>query len=114
MLQTLFYKFTAAPESVYIFKKIGLGTTGRIGIGIIELIAALLLIIKRTTIIGAILSIGVISGALFFHLTVLGIEVLDDKGLLFCLAMLVFILLLLILVLNKKEVIQLIKKYKYG
>jgi len=110
MLQTLFYKFTAAPESVYVFNKVGLGAIGRIGIGIIELITAILLVNKKTIILGSILSIGVISGAIFFHLTILGIEVMHDKGLLFYLAMIVFVLSVLIIVINKKEVILLIEK----
>lgn len=110
ILQTLFYKFTAAPESVYIFEKIGLGAVGRIGIGIIELITAVLLVNKKTSLIGAILSVGVISAAIFFHLTILGIEVMNDKGLLFYMAIAVFVLSVLILMINKKEVVVLIKK----
>ncbi len=110
MLETLFYKFTAAAESVYIFEKVGLGATGRIGIGIIELITVILLVYKKTRLIGAVLSIGIISGALFYHFTILGIEVMDDKGLLFCLAVIVFVLSALILVLNKKEIVSQIKR----
>lgn len=65
MLQTLYYKFTAVPESMYIFTRGGFGTVGRIGVGIVELITAILLVNRRTSLIGAILSIGVISGAIF-------------------------------------------------
>ncbi len=90
LLQTLFFKFSAAEESVYIFSKLGMEPWGRIGSGIIELIASILLLIPRTTAIGAMLGLGVMSGALFFHLTRLGIVVKDDHGQLFIYALLVF------------------------
>jgi len=100
LLQTLFFKFTAAPESVYIFSKLGAEPYGRIGSGVFELIAALLLLFPRTTLLGAILGLGVMAGAIFSHLTVLGIEVQGDHGQLFiyalvtaiCCAVLIFIL----------------------
>src|SRR6266852_5059401 len=87
LLQTLFFKFTAAPESVYIFSKIGLEPWGRIGSGVVELIAALLLFVPRFVWLGAAIAIGVIGGAIVSHLTVLGIVVMDDGGLLFILAL---------------------------
>jgi uncharacterized membrane protein YphA (DoxX/SURF4 family) len=89
LLQTLFFKFTAAPESVYIFTRIGAEPWGRIGSGVVELIAALLLLVPRTSAIGALLALGVISGAILSHLTVLGIEVQGDGGFLFALALVV-------------------------
>src|SRR6516164_5404866 len=82
LLQTLFFKFTAAPESVYIFTKVGLEPWGRIGSGVVELIAAILLLIPRTTWLGAIVALGVMAGAILSHLTLVGIEVQGDKGLL--------------------------------
>lgn len=91
LLQTLFFKFSASEESVYIFSTIGMEPWGRIGTGIMELIAAILMLIPRTTAIGALLAIGLMSGALFFHLTKLGIEVKADGGLLFIYALLVLI-----------------------
>lgn len=90
LLQTLYFKFTAAPESVYIFETVGLEPAGRYLSGVFELIAAVLLLIPGIFWLGAALSIGIISGALFFHLTLLGIEVKDDGGLLFVLALVVF------------------------
>ena len=92
LLQTLFFKFTAAPESVAIFTKLGLEPYGRIGSGIAELLAALLLLTKTSRWIaaGAALSLGVITGAILSHLTLLGIEVDGDGGLLFGLALVVF------------------------
>jgi hypothetical protein len=104
LLQTLFYKFSAAPESVYIFKTVGLEPFGRIGIGVLELIAAILLVYRKTTIYGALLSLGIISGAIFLHLTKLGIEVMNDNGLLFYLAVTVFILSIIILLINIRKV----------
>src|SRR5512135_784707 len=86
LLQTLFFKFTAAPESVYIFTKVGAEPWGRIGSGVVELIAAALLLTPRWPWAGAALALGVMAGAIVSHLTILGIEVMGDKGLLFALA----------------------------
>lgn len=91
-LQTLFFKFTGAPESIYIFQTIGMEPWGRIGSGVVELVAAVLLLLPRRAWIGAILGLVVISGAIFFHLTSLGIEVQGDGGTLFGLAIAVFVL----------------------
>lgn len=90
MLQTLYFKFTAAPESVYIFSTLGIEPWGRIGSGIGELIASVLLLIPSRRWLGALLGLGIISGAILAHLTTLGIEVMDDKGYLFLLALIVF------------------------
>jgi len=91
LLQTLFFKFTAAPESVYIFTKVGIEPWGRIGSGLVELMAAILLFVPGFTWLGAGLALGVIGGAIMSHLTLLGIEVQGDGGLLFGLAVLVAI-----------------------
>ncbi len=90
LFQTLFFKFTGAPESKYIFQTLGLEPVGRIGSGVAELIAVVLLLIPRTITLGAFLSLGVISGAIASHLTKLGIVVQNDGGLLFALALIVF------------------------
>lgn len=90
LAQTLYFKFTAASESVYIFTRLGMEPGGRIGSGVAELIAAGLLLRSRTAVWGAILALGVISGAIVSHLTRLGIVVQDDGGLLFGLALVVF------------------------
>ena len=111
LLQTLFFKFTAAPESVYIFTKVGIEPWGRIGSGIVELIAAILLLIPRTTSIGALLAIGTISGAIFFHLTKLGIVVQGDGGQLFILACIVFICCAVLLVIFKKQLISFVPSF---
>ena len=90
LLQTLFFKFAGAPESVWIFSTLGAEPWGRLGSGVAELVAAALILWPRTTGIGAALSLGIISGAIFSHLFVLGIEVQGDGGLLFWLAVIVF------------------------
>jgi ABC-type Fe3+-siderophore transport system permease subunit len=86
LLQTLFFKFTAAEESVYIFSTIHAEPWGRIGSGVIELVASALLFIPATAPIGAALAMASMAGAILTHLTVLGIEVKGDGGLLFALA----------------------------
>src|SRR3982751_2704940 len=83
MLQTLYFKFTAADESVYIFSKLGMEPWGRIGTGILELVASILILYPKTTVLGALLAIGLMGGAIFFHLTRLGIIVQNDNGQLF-------------------------------
>src|SRR6266568_9379139 len=83
LAQTLFFKFTGAEESVYIFTKVGLEPAGRYGSGVVELIAAVLLLFQCHAWLGALLAAGVMSGAIASHLTVLGISVQNDGGLLF-------------------------------
>lgn len=92
LLQTLFFKFTGAPESVFIFKTVGQEPWGRYGSGVVELIASVLLFLPGTVAMGAALALGTMSGAIFFHLTKLGLVVQDDGGLLFALAVVVFTL----------------------
>ena len=104
LLQTLFFKFTGAAESVYIFSTLGAEPWGRIGSGVVELIAALLLLYLPMISIGAIVSLGVISGAILTLLTVLGIEVQGDGGLLFLLALTVFVSSAAILFLRRGEI----------
>jgi putative oxidoreductase len=103
LLQTLFFKFTGAPESVYIFSKIGLEPWGRIGSGVAELIAAILILIPPTTWIGAGLALAVMVGAIFGHLTVLGIAVMGDGGLLFGLALAVAACSVILLFLQRRR-----------
>jgi len=104
LFQTLFFKFTGAEESVYIFTKLGMEPWGRIGSGIAELVAGVLLLVPRTVVWGAGLSLGVISGAIASHLTRLGIVVMNDGGLLFALAVVVFAACAAILWLRRQEV----------
>jgi len=103
LAQTLWFKFTAAPESVYIFDKVGLGAPGRIGSGVAELIAAILLVIPRTAWLGAGLAIAVMGGAIMSHLTVLGIDVMGDHGELFGLAVTVALCSAIVLFLHRRD-----------
>ncbi|HHC78470.1 MAG TPA: DoxX family protein [Flavobacteriia bacterium] len=103
LIQTLRFKFTAHPESVYIFTKIGLEPYGRIGIGIIELIISILLVFHKTVWLGAMLTVGVMGGAVFMHLTTLGIEVMNDFGVLFYSALLTFIIAIALVWLYRKD-----------
>lgn len=104
LLQTLFFKFTGAPESVYIFTEIGVEPWGRIGLGVVELIAAILILLPRTAGMGAIISIGLMAGAIFFHLTKLGIEVQGDGGTLFSLAVIVMATSVIAAWIHRKEI----------
>ncbi|MFE3868467.1 DoxX family protein [Flavobacterium sp. LS2P90] len=105
LVQTLYFKFTGAEESVYIFQTLGVEPYGRIGSGIVELIASILILIPRTTLLGAFLAVGTMMGAIFSHIFVLGIEVKDDGGTLFALAIITLICCL-ILVYNQKNKIS--------
>ena len=102
LVQTLYFKFTGADESVYIFQTLGVEPYARIGSGIAELIASILILIPRTTLLGALLAIGTMIGAIFSHIFVLGIVVKDDGGTLFTLAIITLICCL-ILVYNQKN-----------
>jgi putative oxidoreductase len=103
LLQTLVFKFTGAAESVYIFSTLGLEPWGRYASGIAELIAAVLLLVPGFAPYGALLAVGVIAGAIMSHLTTLGIEVQGDGGLLFGLAITVFVCSLAILAIRRGE-----------
>lgn len=109
LLQTLYFKFTAADESIYIFSKLGIEPYGRIGSGIVELIATILILIPRTTLFGALIGLGLMIGAIFCHLFVLGIEVKNDGGLLFNLAIIVFLCCVSLIYLNKSKIPNLFK-----
>jgi putative oxidoreductase len=106
LLQTLFFKFTGAEESKYIFTTL-MGENeaiGRIGSGLVELVAVVLLFIPGAIWLGALLALGTMAGAIFSHLTKLGIAVKDDGGLLFGLALTVFALSAAVLLINRREI----------
>ncbi|WP_299456627.1 DoxX family protein [uncultured Microscilla sp.] len=105
MLQTIFlYKFPGHKDSIYIFSTIGMEPYGRIGSGVVELIASVLLLTSRYSWIGALLGLGTMSGALFFHLTTLGIVVNNDHGFLFAMAAILWTCCLIVLILRKKYI----------
>ena len=89
MLQTLYFKFTAAPESVYIFSQVGMEPEGRIATAIAELLASVLILIPRTSLIGASLALFIMIGAIATHVAIIGIEVMNDGGQLFIYALIV-------------------------
>jgi putative oxidoreductase len=87
LLQTLYFKFTGASESIYIFSTIGMEPWGRWVVGTLELVAGTLLLIPGTAGLGALLAAGLMGGAIGMHLTILGFEVQNDDGYLFFLAL---------------------------
>lgn len=109
-LQTLYFKFTAHPDSTHIFSALGLEPYGRIGLGFVELITAVLVLVPTTRIIGLVISLGIISGAIFSHFLVLGIHVQGDGGGLFALAVIVFLATVAALWLHRTEVGALAQK----
>ena len=109
LVQTLYFKFTGAEESVYIFTKLGMEPFGRIGSGIVELIASILILIPRTTLLGALLGAGTMLGAIFSHLFVLGIDVKNDGGELFILAIITLLCCAILILQNKNKIQDLLK-----
>lgn len=109
MLQTLYFKFTAHPESVYIFSTLGIEPFGRIGSGIAELIASILLLIPTTAWMGAIMGLGVMAGAIVSHLTILGIDIRNDSGQLFYMALITFGCCLVVVIYERTKIITIMK-----
>jgi uncharacterized membrane protein YphA (DoxX/SURF4 family) len=109
LLQTLYFKFTAAEESVYIFQTLGIEPFGRIGSGVVELIASILILIPRTTLLGALLGLGTMLGAIFSHIFVLGIEVQNDGGTLFILAVITLLSCLLLVYAARNKIPDLLR-----
>jgi hypothetical protein len=105
LLQTLFFKFSAAKESIYIFTTLGMEPWGRIGSGVFELIASILLFIPGTTTVGAAMALAATGSAILFHLTRLGIALtpVGDHGELFALAIVVTVCSVGVLVLHRQE-----------
>ena len=106
MFQTLYFKFTGAPESMYIFEKCGMEPEGRLMVGILELVASVLLVLPPTAWIGGLLGAGLMAGALGLHLTILGIEVMGDGGYLFLLALLVFICCIYVIFVQRNKIFK--------
>lgn len=111
LIQTLRFKFTAHPDSVFIFSSLNLEPYGRIGLGILELISGLLLLFRKTAWFGALLTLGIISGAIASHLFILGIQVNNDNGILFFTAVLTFTLSAVILYLYRNDVKLFLKRF---
>ncbi|MEP7229784.1 MAG: DoxX family protein [Ginsengibacter sp.] len=112
MLQTLYFKFTANAQSVKLFTILGMEPWGRIGTGVMELIASVLILIPRTTAYGSVLGLGLMSGAIYFHLTKLGI-VFDGDAILFTYAVIVFVACALLTFIYRKQILNLISSAKH-
>jgi uncharacterized membrane protein YphA (DoxX/SURF4 family) len=112
MLQTLYFKFSASDESVYIFTTVGMEPWGRIGVGVFELVASVLLLINRTAWLGAAMATGLMLGAIGMHLTLLGIEVMNDGGQLFLYAWLVLIASLYVLFVERHTWLEILRMVK--
>lgn len=110
LLQTLYFKFTASPESVFIFTTVGMEPWGRIGVGVAEAIAGVLLLVTPTAWWGAVLSLGLMAGAIGMHFTVLGIEVQGDGGYLFFLALIVALCAAFVLWVDQQKILEFIEK----
>jgi hypothetical protein len=108
MLQTLYFKFTAHPQSVHLFTELGMEPWGRIGTGIVELIVAVLILYPQTTGIGATIGVGLMGGAIFFHLTKLGIK-FDGDYVLFIYALITFICCIILAWIYRSQVFRLMK-----
>ncbi|MFY7672439.1 DoxX family membrane protein [Tenacibaculum sp. MEBiC06402] len=106
MLQTLFFKFTGAQESIDLFTKVAGENEQlmRIGTGVLELIASILLFIPRRVWLGAALTVGLMGGAIFSHLTKIGITHNNDGGTLFMMAVITLISGGILLFFNKKDI----------
>lgn len=109
MLQTLYFKFTGAEESLYIFSQLGIEPWGRVGTGILELAASVLILYPRTTFLGAVLGAGLMIGAMVAHLTRLGIVIKDDGGLLFIYAVIVFVSCIILVILLRNDLTSFLK-----
>lgn len=109
LVQTLYFKFTGAEESIYIFTTLGIEPYGRIGSGIVELITSILILIPRTTLLGALLGIGTMIGAIFSHLFVLGIVVKNDGGELFILAIITLLCCTILIIQNRNKIPDLLR-----
>ncbi|RTY86902.1 DoxX family protein [Flavobacterium sp. RSP15] len=108
LLQTLYFKFTGSKESVSVFSALGIEPFGRIGIGIAELIVVILILIPRTSLFGAVLGCGIMVGAIFTHLFVLRIEVKNDGGTLFILALITFLCYAILVCKDRTKVMNLL------
>ncbi|HTE26063.1 DoxX family protein [Flavitalea sp.] len=110
MMQTLYFKFTGAEESILIFTRVGIEPWGRYASGVAELIASVLILIPRTSVIGALMAVVIMSGALVTHLFIIGIEVAGDNGLLFIYACIVMIASIFIIYQGRRGIIAIIHK----
>lgn len=103
LFQTLYFKFSGAPESIYIFETLEMEPFGRYAAAVAELIAGILLIIPSSVWVGAVITIGIMTAAILSHVGTLGIVVQDDGGLLFILAIIIFLCAAILLYLHRRD-----------
>lgn len=108
--QTLFFKFSGAEESIILFTKLGVEPYGRIGSGVMELIACILILVNSTAKWGGLLATGIMAGAIASHLFVIGIESNGDGGYLFILAWAVLICSVYVVWVNKDDLLKMVKR----
>lgn len=113
MLQTLYFKFTGHEQSVHLFTILGMEPWGRIGTGVFELVASILILFPKTTGFGAALGLGLMGGAIFFHLTKLGI-VFDGDAVLFIYAVITFVCCLVLFIIYRGQILGLLRKQQVG
>lgn len=101
--QTLFFKFTGAPEAIAIFTELGVEPWGRIALGVVELIAAVLLLFPKTAVYGGVIGVGLMVGAIGSHMTVLGIESNGDGGALFIMAIVTLIASAIVVLMRRES-----------
>jgi uncharacterized membrane protein YphA (DoxX/SURF4 family) len=108
MIQTLYFKFSGSPESVYVFSQVGMEPEGRIATGIAEAITSALILIPATSLYGAFFALFIMIGAIATHMFIIGIEVKGDHGLLFIYAIIVALASVYIIVasIRKRKKIQ--------
>ena len=109
MIQTLYFKFTAHPQSVQLFTEIGMEPQGRIITGIFELIASILILIPRYTVYGALLGCMMMTGAIYFHLTKIGVNFGGDP-VLFIYAVTTFVCCAILVFVYRAQLLALMKK----
>ncbi len=109
--QTLFFKFSGAVESIYIFSVLGVEPWGRLALGVLELLSLVFLWIPKTTLYALILILGMMSGAIASHLFILGIEIMGDKGELFILGVVTWLCTAVLLFIKREEIKLLSMKF---
>lgn len=110
LLQTLYFKFTAHPESVALFTKLGVEPWGRIGTGVLELITGILLLLPAAAFTGGFLGMGLMIGAIASHLFVIGIASNGDGGQLFTLAIVVLLCCIVIQIIHRRDGMNLVRR----
>lgn len=101
LAQASVFKLISDPDTVSLFTKLGMEPHGRIMTGIFELLACILLLIPVSSIYGALLAAGLMSGALLGHITKLGFT--GPEGELGIMAILILLASLVILFLRRAQ-----------